>query len=114
MPQWLQQLGLGFSFSSALLFLLAWWRFYKRDKSNRSNKDANTTKTLAEAYQIKMSAELSIAMEWKKVADTFKTQIEEEREQCVQDMDRQRSHFEGKIKNLESQVNLLREELKSR
>lgn len=94
----------GGGFVSALLFALAWLRFRKKDKAEVNKVEASSVKTLAEAYQIKISAETLIAGQWQKITDELRLQLDEERKEC----DLKIAEMKRQIVSLQEEVQLLK------
>ncbi len=91
--------------------IITWLRYRGNDRAKAHGTEATGTKVLSEAYEVKMRTEMTIAAEWRKIADEFKKQLYEEREECIRDMDKMREHYDHKLNKQQGEINLLREEI---
>jgi len=89
------------------IVIIYWLRYRKKDRADVDKTQASSIKTLAEAYQIKVGAEIAISQEWKRITDDLKGQLHDERVEC----DRQLQLMQNQINQQNNHINDMKLEI---
>ena len=77
----------------------------RQGRKNENKTEADTLKSLAEAYSIKTGAEIQIAQQWQKLAAELRGELDEERKECDLKMEK----MQLKINELKKEVEKLKQ-----
>jgi hypothetical protein len=70
--------------------------------------EADTLKSLADVYKIKVGAEIEIAKEWQKILQEIRQELETERAEC----DSKLLHMQKKLDKMHEEIKLLKNQNK--
>lgn len=76
----------------------------RKTKADTTKVEADTLKSLADVYNIKISADLQIAQQWQKIADEIRTELDKERREC----DARLQIMQKMIDDLKKEIELLK------
>lgn len=93
-----------------LSLLIGRWLERNKTKADTNKTSADTLKSLADVYNIKVGAEIMIAQQWEKIVGELHKDLEQERKEC----DIKIGKMQGKIDELKSEVDQLKQINKER
>lgn len=99
--------------SSLTLFGIALGIYYQKGKINAETKrigkesvktEADTLKSLADVYQIKINADIQIAQQWERIVGELRKELELEKAEC----DSKLMHMQKKIDAMKIEIDQLK------